>query len=293
MRKIILIGLFLLFLQAPCMAGDFVVEYVKENYRETRLPASYDPVIYHSIQVTSDAGPKLLILKGDDYHYRKWLRQYIAQGKQFIAQIPDDKDDLFISSRAFELDITDLHPVNLTLYRKGQEKARSNKSGLNLDADPFKPGGLDTGAAARKEKLALEKAAKEKKAGLKQKKTIDQAKEKAARKRLSKDKEKQALKKQQERARKQKQQEQLKNEQAEKLKQALERQQQEHENFLASLAQKRAAEEERRKQEMEQRWLELKARLLEDDRLRNMEIGERNREIQRRWQQLQLQYGFY
>ncbi len=127
MKKSILISLFFLFQHSICNAGDFIVEYVEENYRETSSPVSYSPVIYHSIQVTSDAGPKVLVLKGDDEHYRKWLRQFIAQGKQFIAQISDDQDDLFISSSAFEMNVADLHPFNLRLYRQGENKSKTRK----------------------------------------------------------------------------------------------------------------------------------------------------------------------
>ena len=101
-------------------AGDFILEYVAENYKETRASHSYNPVIYHAIQVNTAAGPKMLVLKGDDYHYRGWLREYIAQGKQFIAQIPDEQDHLFVSSKVFDINVTDIHPVNLSLFHAGK-----------------------------------------------------------------------------------------------------------------------------------------------------------------------------
>jgi len=96
----------------PCQARDFIVEFVEENYKETRLDYSNDSLIYHSIQVISQAGPKLLILKGDNFEYRKWLRHYIADKKKFIARVPDNENDMFISAKAYDLDVTNLHPFN-------------------------------------------------------------------------------------------------------------------------------------------------------------------------------------
>lgn len=96
----------------PAGARDFVVEFVQEHYKETRAQFSYQPLIYHSIQVNTDAGPKVIILKGDDLNYRKWLRHYIAQDKRFILKIEDDLKDNFIASKAFEIDIHSVHPID-------------------------------------------------------------------------------------------------------------------------------------------------------------------------------------
>ncbi len=112
MKKLLIICLFFTTCALPCSARDFIVEFVEENYKETQAQFSYTPLIYHSIQVNSSAGPKLLVLKGSDYNYRKWLRHYIAHNKKFITKVQDDKTDLFISSKAFEIDVTSLHPFN-------------------------------------------------------------------------------------------------------------------------------------------------------------------------------------
>ncbi len=112
MKKFILSYFIFLILSIPCFARDFIVEFVEENYKETQIPTSDQPLIYHSIQVNSSIGPKLLILTGDDYHYRKWLRQYIAQNKEFIAKVPDENKDVFISSKAYEIDINSVHPFS-------------------------------------------------------------------------------------------------------------------------------------------------------------------------------------
>jgi CheY-like chemotaxis protein len=112
MKKIILFIFTVLLVSSVCGARDFMVEFVEENYKETTKAYSNDPVIYHSIQVNSQAGPKLLILIGDNLEYRKWLRHYIADNKQLLTRVPDTENDMFIASKAYEIDVTSLHPVN-------------------------------------------------------------------------------------------------------------------------------------------------------------------------------------
>jgi len=112
MKKQALLILTVLLISSPAMAMDFMVEFVEENYKETTKAYSNDPLIYHSIQVNSLAGPKLLILTGDNFEYRKWLRHYIAANKKLIARVPDNENDKFISSKAYGIDVTKIHPVN-------------------------------------------------------------------------------------------------------------------------------------------------------------------------------------
>lgn len=118
MKRLFIICVLMTIFTTPCVARDFIVEFLEENYKETQAQFSYDPLIYHSIQVNSGAGPKLLILTGSDYNYRKWLRRYIAQDKKFIAKISDDRMDEFISAKAYELDVTQLHPFNGDHWKK-------------------------------------------------------------------------------------------------------------------------------------------------------------------------------
>ena len=107
----------------PCPARDFIVEFEHENYKEEQKTFSYTPILYHAVQVRSGAGPKLLVLTGEDAQYRAWLRQYIAQGRAFIARVPDAQDDQFISSSVFDIDVTRVHPMDLALYNTGRENA--------------------------------------------------------------------------------------------------------------------------------------------------------------------------
>jgi CheY-like chemotaxis protein len=112
MKRILFPLLWLLIVIAPCFARDFQVDVIEENYRETQVEFSYEPLIYQSFQVNSSVGPKLLILKGEDYNYRKWLRQYISQDKKFIIKISDENIDEFITAKAYEIDIKAIHPFN-------------------------------------------------------------------------------------------------------------------------------------------------------------------------------------
>ncbi|MDQ1268986.1 MAG: hypothetical protein QG618_292, partial [Thermodesulfobacteriota bacterium] len=74
----------LIAMSLPCRARDFMVEFVEENYMENQEDDSGTPMIYHSFQVRSHAGLKMLVLTGEHPEYRKWLRRYVAQDKGFI-----------------------------------------------------------------------------------------------------------------------------------------------------------------------------------------------------------------
>lgn len=100
----------------PCLARDFVVEFVEENYMENQEEYAKNPVIYHSFQVRSHAGLKMLVLTGEHPEYRRWLRQYVAQDKGFIVKVPDDENDLFIGSKVYKIDVTHVHPFNPTVW---------------------------------------------------------------------------------------------------------------------------------------------------------------------------------
>ncbi|MCD4719365.1 MAG: response regulator [Desulfobacula sp.] len=119
MKKLFIICILFLGLATPGLARDFIVEFIEENYKEIQAQFSYTPLIYHSLQVNTSAGPKILILTGNDYNYRKWLRYYIAQDKKFITKIPDERLDEFISAKAYTIDVTSLHPFNGEKWKKG------------------------------------------------------------------------------------------------------------------------------------------------------------------------------
>ena len=102
-------------------ARDFTIQVVHENYREE------GERIYHSIQVNSIAGNKLLVLKGNNRHYRKWLREYLASENTFVAVVPDEDSFRFISSKVYEMEITSVHPVK-------QDRWKESTPGTGTDA---------------------------------------------------------------------------------------------------------------------------------------------------------------
>ncbi len=112
--KSIYIIFIIVFLQvsSPCFARDFMVDFIEEHYRETQVLYAHQPKIYHTLQVRSHAGPKLLVLSGEATEYRTWLRQYIARGKQFMVQVPDEQNDAFVGAKVFDIDVTRVHPFD-------------------------------------------------------------------------------------------------------------------------------------------------------------------------------------
>jgi CheY-like chemotaxis protein len=97
---------------SKAMAQDYMVDFVSENYREEVAEDGNTRQIFHTIQVNSHLGSRLLILKGDDFQYRIWLRTYLSQNKQLIVRIPDLEDDAFRMSKAHEIDVTWIYPVD-------------------------------------------------------------------------------------------------------------------------------------------------------------------------------------
>ncbi len=283
MKKIIVFILLVLLVPVmPVAARDFIVQVEEENYKEEQSTFSYSPVIYHSIQVTSGAGPKLLVLTGDNYYYRNWIRRYISRDKAFIVKVPDDQTDQFITAIAFDIDVTRLHPLDLAQYKKGEERAKQMKDPVNAAQD------VDQklrALAMQREKAVMDRS---KKAGdMAEKQIADKNKERTAEKEKKearlKDQEKALEKEEQRRAL---EQEKILKALAEQKELQQERAREQAELF-ATLARQREEDENRRRQELEARWLELKQRLLEDERIRNLEIEARDREIQRRWLELQ------
>jgi hypothetical protein len=94
------------------MARDYMVDFVSEKYREEVVNDGNVKRIFHTIQVNSSLGSKLLILKGDDSQYRNWLRSYLNQNKRLIVRVPDMEDDEFRVSKAHGIDVTRIYSVD-------------------------------------------------------------------------------------------------------------------------------------------------------------------------------------
>lgn len=110
MKQLLFIFMLILIHGGTGTARDFIVEFAEENYKETRVPFSYAPLVYHSVQINSPAGPKMLILTGEDAVYRKWLRYYMSKNTHFIVKVDPAMVDRFISSKVYETDVSAIHP---------------------------------------------------------------------------------------------------------------------------------------------------------------------------------------
>jgi len=67
--------------------------------------------IYHTWQVTSEYGDKLLVIVGDDHSYREWLRKFTGNHKLFLVKIPDGGDDKFKFDMAVLVTVQQIHSV--------------------------------------------------------------------------------------------------------------------------------------------------------------------------------------
>jgi CheY-like chemotaxis protein len=112
MKKSVLIIALILMFSATGFCRDYVVDCISENYKEETEDYKHHLQIYHSIHINSAAGQKILVLKGENYRYRTWLREYISHSKKIIVKVPDDDNFNFISSKAYTIDVTSVYPVN-------------------------------------------------------------------------------------------------------------------------------------------------------------------------------------
>ncbi len=270
MKKILIICVIFLFVQSICIAGDYIVEFVEENYKETQSPSSQSPIIYHTLQVYSEVGPKLLILSGSNPYYRRWLRQYIAKGTAFIVKVSDDQDSLFLKSDSFQTDEKNVYPFNLSLYRQGEEKSRNDPDWDELERLRRRaPGKKDIGSKPILPEAETNTASK---AVADQKAKNDQAREEKNRLEA-----KEMI-------------ESLQQSEAEEINKQLEQEKNEQQEFLLQLAEQKSADEARRRHELEKRWQELKKRLLADEKIKRLDQDAQAREIERRWQELKQRF---
>ncbi len=102
-----------LFLMLPVIsiAKDYKVEIFEEHYKEKLISGGGEVKIYHTWQVKTIFGNKLLVLVGNDYDYRKWVRESLKKHILFIIKIPDQGDQKFENDLAVIVDIQQVHPI--------------------------------------------------------------------------------------------------------------------------------------------------------------------------------------
>jgi len=102
-------------------AFDYIADFIAENYNETADSGEAGaPKIYHTIQVDTELGSKILLLKGDDLSYRIWLRQYLVTAKKLIITIPNDQEGLFRVAKLFQIDVNMVHPISGSHWKEGE-----------------------------------------------------------------------------------------------------------------------------------------------------------------------------
>lgn len=130
------IGFFLIMLlPAVTFAGDVNVILVEEHYEEKMVVGNGMPQIFHTFQVKTPYGSKLLILTGDNYAYRQWFREKIRNHRNFIIKIPDAGLTRFRKNRIVYIDIKQINPVFDALW--SCDDCRSGPPPSPSDMDGF------------------------------------------------------------------------------------------------------------------------------------------------------------
>ncbi len=116
MRLYIFYGLFLyavsFAINIPyAFSSDYMVEIFEEHYKEKMIPGSGDMKVNHTWQVKTKFGNKVLILVGNDYNLRKWVRRDAIKHKLWVAKIPDEGDDRFKYNMSVYMDVQQVQPV--------------------------------------------------------------------------------------------------------------------------------------------------------------------------------------
>ena len=101
----------LLLLPFSSYAKDYTVEIFKENYQEKLISGGGELKIYHTWEAKTTFGNKLLVLVGNDYDYRKWLRQSLQKHTLYIVKIPEQGETIFETDLAIPIDIQQIHPI--------------------------------------------------------------------------------------------------------------------------------------------------------------------------------------
>ncbi len=135
MRNYIVYGLFLHMIAvvpntSSVYASDYMVELFEEHYKEKMIPGTGDMKVNHTWQVKTIYGNKVLILLGNDYNLRKWVRRDAKRHKLWVAKVPDVGDDRFKYNMSVYMDLQQVQPV----YHK-----KWNCDDCRSGAPPIKP----------------------------------------------------------------------------------------------------------------------------------------------------------
>ena len=111
MRYPVLLIFLILWAPHQGAAADYIVELFEEHYKEQLVVGGGESKIYHTWQVASEFGDKLLVIVGDDHKYREWLRRSAANHRLFLVKIPDGGNDRFKYDMAVLVNVQQIHSV--------------------------------------------------------------------------------------------------------------------------------------------------------------------------------------
>ena len=114
----------ILFVPSWAAAQDYMVTFIKEQYRETK---EGEPAVYHTWYVETDHGKKLLVLTGEDMALRGWLREFAKEFDLYLLSIPKGDTATFEESTVFRVDIHNLHPLDRELVESSKKKKKRKK----------------------------------------------------------------------------------------------------------------------------------------------------------------------
>ena len=123
------IGIFLV-MAAICLgpacslAQDYMVTFVKEQYREAK---EGEQSVYHTWYVETDFGKKLLVLTGEDMNLRGWLREFAKEYDLYLLSIPKGDTATFEESTVFRVEIRNLHPLDRELVEGSKKKKKKKR----------------------------------------------------------------------------------------------------------------------------------------------------------------------
>ena len=114
---------------AAAWPKDYVAELIKQNFKRSPINRAGNVNVYHTLQVNTKYGNKLLVLKGNDMELRSWLKDYFEKNKMLVIHLTDEESTVFedTKSMTFDIDLSAIHPlstINLDpLKENGKEDA--------------------------------------------------------------------------------------------------------------------------------------------------------------------------
>ena len=106
-----ILSVLLIFIPTSGFAFDHMIELFEEHYKEKMMVGGGEMKVYHSWQVKTEFGNKLIVIVGDDHDYRTWLRKWADNHILFVVKIPEMGEDDFRFDRTVLVNVQQIHDV--------------------------------------------------------------------------------------------------------------------------------------------------------------------------------------